>query len=100
MLLIVLAGCGPKPIGAVLTYQAEIAAEDVELEHLIDQLVSSVNHRLGRSGEAKKLEGDQLEVSVYGDVDQAQLEVIKRLVSSMGMLEFRITADTNVAADK
>jgi preprotein translocase subunit SecD len=66
----------------------------------METLVLVINHRIGRSGRARVVEGGQVEVDVYGDVDAQMREVLKYLIGYVGALEFRITADVDQPADR
>ena len=62
----------------------------------MDKLVAAVSRRVNPGGQkevtVRQYGLDQLEV-IVPDVDQAEVDLIKRIVSSAGVLEFRITAN-------
>ncbi len=62
----------------------------------MDKLVAAVSRRVNPGGQkevtVRRYGLDQLEV-IVPDVDQAEVDLIKRVVSSAGVLEFRITAN-------
>ncbi|MFM7034965.1 MAG: protein translocase subunit SecD [Planctomycetia bacterium] len=62
----------------------------------MDKLVAAVSRRVNPGGQkevtVRRYGLDQLEV-IVPDVDQAEIDLIKRIVSSAGVLEFRITAN-------
>jgi len=62
----------------------------------MDKLVAAVSRRVNPGGQkevtVRRYGLDQLEV-IVPDVDQAEVDLIKRIVSSAGVLEFRITAN-------
>jgi preprotein translocase subunit SecD len=93
-------GCGPRPVGFVLTYRvAPNSSRSLDAKEM-ETLVLVINHRIGRSGRARVVEGGQVEVDVYGDVDAQMREVLKYLIGYVGALEFRITADVDQPADR
>ena len=62
----------------------------------MDKLVAAVSRRVNPGGQkevtVRRYGLDQLEV-IVPDVDQAEVDLIKRIVSSAGVLEFRILAN-------
>jgi len=62
----------------------------------MDKLVAAVSRRVNPGGQkevtVRRYGLDQLEV-IVPDVDQSEVDLIKRVVSSAGVLEFRITAN-------
>ena len=62
----------------------------------MDKLVAAVSRRVNPGGQkevtVRRFGLDQIEV-IVPDVDQAEVDLIKRIVSSAGVLEFRITAN-------
>ncbi len=62
----------------------------------MDKLVAAVSRRVNPGGQkevtVRRYGLDQIEV-IVPDVDQAEVDLIKRIVSSAGVLEFRITAN-------
>jgi len=62
----------------------------------MDKLVAAVSRRVNPGGQkevtVRRYGLDQLEV-IVPEVDQSEVELIKRMVSSAGVLEFRITAN-------
>jgi SecD/SecF fusion protein len=93
--------------GVILVYEvdaAKQAAKTVDAEGNteaaapidMDKLVAAVSRRVNPGGQkevtVRRYGLDQLEV-IVPDVDQAEVDLIKRIVSSAGVLEFRITAN-------
>ena len=89
--------------GVILVYevdaskqQAEEDAEGAPQPVDMDKLVAAVSRRVNPGGQkevtVRRYGLDQLEV-IVPDVDQAEIDLIKRIVSSAGVLEFRITAN-------
>ena len=92
--------------GVILVYeidaakQAQKAAEAESGQGVapldMDKLVAAVSRRVNPGGQkevtVRRYGLDQLEV-IVPDVDQAEVDLIKRIVSSAGVLEFRITAN-------
>ena len=72
--------------------EAAAVAEPVNM----DKLVAAVSRRVNPGGQkevtVRRYGLDQIEV-IVPDVDQAEVDLIKRIVSSAGVLEFRITAN-------
>ncbi len=62
----------------------------------MDKLVAAVSRRVNPGGQkevtVRRYGLDQIEV-IVPDVDQSEVDLIKRIVSSAGVLEFRITAN-------
>jgi SecD/SecF fusion protein len=62
----------------------------------MDKLVAAVSRRVNPGGQkevtVRRYGLDQIEV-IVPDVDQSEIDLIKRIVSSAGVLEFRITAN-------
>ena len=87
------AGCQERRTTAVLKYQISpnertLAAADM------DSLVIVVNERLGRHGRAKATSNGQLEVEIFAEHSNTELESLKLRIESLGRLEFRILADS------
>ncbi|MEO1992154.1 MAG: protein translocase subunit SecD [Pirellulales bacterium] len=92
--------------GVILVYEVdaskreELEKEDGENVQPVDmdKLVAAVSRRVNPGGQkevtVRRYGLDQLEV-IVPDVDQAEIDLIKRVVSSAGVLEFRITANKN-----
>jgi SecD/SecF fusion protein len=80
------------PEAVTLDYSMSGGAEPVDM----DKLVAAVSRRVNPGGQkevtVRQYGLDQLEV-IVPDVDQAEVDLIKRIVSSAGVLEFRITAN-------
>lgn len=76
----------------VLDFDVVAAAEAVDM----DKLVAAVSRRVNPGGQkevtVRRYGLDQLEV-IVPEVDQAEVDLIKRIVSSAGVLEFRILAN-------
>jgi preprotein translocase subunit SecD len=66
----------------------------------IDALSKALQKRLRRAGKVTALENRQIQVELYGDLDQAELDSIKRRISDGGVLEFRILASKDYAIDR
>ncbi len=77
-----------------LSYSVAGGAQPVDM----DKLVAAVSRRVNPGGQkevtVRQYGLDQLEV-IVPDVDQAEVDLIKRIVSSAGVLEFRITANVS-----
>ena len=77
-----------------LDYSVAGGASPVDM----DKLVAAVSRRVNPGGQkevtVRQYGLDQLEV-IVPDVDQAEVDLIKRIVSSAGVLEFRITANAS-----
>jgi SecD/SecF fusion protein len=75
---------------------AEVAGDVGRPAVDMDKLVAAVSRRVNPGGQkevtVRRYGLDQLEV-IVPDVDQSEVELIKRMVSSAGVLEFRITAN-------
>jgi len=92
--------------GAQVRLARQAAVGDaMEMEFLVrgqqapvdmDKLVAAVSRRVNPGGQkevtVRRFGLDQLEV-IVPEVDQSEVEMIKRIVSSAGVLEFRITAN-------
>jgi preprotein translocase subunit SecD len=86
------AGCERAPPRHVLIYGPNTAA--MRASEIPDpaNLIPVLNNRLGRLGRARVERGDQVAVEIHRDLDASQLASVKRLIESLGVLEFRITA--------
>ncbi len=90
--------------GVILVYEVDAskrqtkegADDDASAPVDMDKLVAAVSRRVNPGGQkevtVRRYGLDQLEV-IVPDVDQAEIDLIKRIVSSAGVLEFRITAN-------
>jgi SecD/SecF fusion protein len=90
--------------GVILVYEVDASkrqAEENEGSEAgqpvdMDKLVAAVSRRVNPGGQkevtVRRYGLDQLEV-IVPDVDQSEIDLIKRIVSSAGVLEFRITAN-------
>ncbi len=89
--------------GVILVYEVDASKRDAEADEDgavqpidMDKLVAAVSRRVNPGGQkevtVRRYGLDQLEV-IVPDVDQAEIDLIKRIVSSAGVLEFRITAN-------
>jgi preprotein translocase subunit SecD len=61
-------------------------------------VVQIINMRLGNAGRAREVSGAEVAVDLYGQLLPEEVEEFKRLISTRGMLEFRIlptAADSN-----
>ena len=78
-----------------LVYQANHNENAVDM----DKLISAVKGRVNPGGQLevdiRKVGTDQIEVSIP-DVDPAEIKKIKDKIASVGALEFRIVADSNI----
>jgi len=85
--------------------KAPVAADSLDLEFEVegrsatvdmDKLVAAVARRVNPGGQkevtVRRYGLDQLEV-IVPEVDQSEVDLIKKIVSSAGVLEFRITAN-------
>src|SRR6476659_584479 len=95
--LIVFLGNDHAPIGVVLTYAVD---ESGSPSSGVGSVVPRLNERLRSIGHARALSSQQLEVGIYGNPKRGELESIKRLISGMGYLEFRILADETTRKDQ
>jgi SecD/SecF fusion protein len=79
----------------VLEYQAVRSknAPDVDMEKLIKVLGNRINPGGQHEVAIRKLGADQIEIDIP-DVDQTEIALIKRNISTAGALEFHIIADT------
>ena len=79
-----------ESLGLVFDVRSQAAAVDM------DKLVAAVARRVNPGGQkevtVRRYGLDQLEV-IVPEVDQAEVDLIKKIVSSAGVLEFRITAN-------
>jgi SecD/SecF fusion protein len=82
--------------GVILVYEID-SAKQPEGGVSMDKLVAAVSRRVNPGGQkevtVRQYGTNQLEV-IVPEVDQAEVEFIKRIVSSAGVLEFRIVANT------
>jgi SecD/SecF fusion protein len=85
---------GRKPVGDALELDFEVAGSAAPID--MDKLVAAVSRRVNPGGQkevtVRRYGLDQLEV-IVPEVDQSEVDLIKRVVSSAGVLEFRITAN-------
>ena len=91
--------------GLILVYEVDAAKEaarrreagEVDGQVDMDKLVTAVSRRVNPGGQKevtiRRYGLDQIEV-IVPDVDQAEVDLIKRIVSSGGALEFRIVANS------
>lgn len=83
---------GGTPEAPVIEFDVVAQAEAVDM----DKLVAAVSRRVNPGGQkevtVRRFGLDQLEV-IVPEVDQAEVDLIKRIVSSAGVLEFRILAN-------
>lgn len=98
------AGGDHEPVSVVLKYQVDAtAAASVganNMNELMRYLVTAINDRLKGRGVARSAGTGLVEVDVYGKLNKTQLDLLKRRISSMGKLEFRITADPEWSEDE
>jgi SecD/SecF fusion protein len=80
--------------GESLDLQFDVAGRSAAVD--MDKLVAAVSRRVNPGGQkevtVRRYGLDQLEV-IVPEVDQSEVDMIKRVVSSAGVLEFRITAN-------
>ena len=80
--------------GDALSLEFDVAGRAAAVD--MDKLVAAVSRRVNPGGQkevtVRRYGLDQLEV-IVPDVDQSEVDLIKRIVSSAGVLEFRITAN-------
>jgi len=83
-----------RPAGDALELSYEVTGRAATVD--MDKLVTAVSRRVNPGGQkevtVRRYGLDQLEV-IVPEVDQAEVDLIKRVVSSAGVLEFRITAN-------
>ena len=81
--------------GVILVYEID-SAKQPDGGVSMDKLVAAVSRRVNPGGQkevtVRQYGTNQLEV-IVPEVDQAEVEFIKRIVSSAGVLEFRIVAN-------
>ncbi|MFM8803565.1 MAG: hypothetical protein ACKOK8_06600, partial [Planctomycetia bacterium] len=80
--------------GDSLDLEFDVAGRSAAID--MDKLVAAVSRRVNPGGQkevtVRRYGLDQLEV-IVPEVDQSEVDLIKRVVSSAGVLEFRITAN-------
>ena len=85
---------GRRVVGDALELDFEVAGRAAPID--MDKLVAAVSRRVNPGGQkevtVRRYGLDQLEV-IVPEVDQSEVDLIKRVVSSAGVLEFRITAN-------
>ncbi|NCY02647.1 MAG: hypothetical protein EBX36_06975, partial [Planctomycetia bacterium] len=85
---------GRKTTGDTVELDYDVAGGAAAVD--MDKLVAAVSRRVNPGGQkevtVRRYGLDQLEV-IVPEVDQSEVELIKRVVSSAGVLEFRITAN-------
>jgi preprotein translocase subunit SecD len=89
---------GSEPVDVVLTYQ--LVDEREPSAGWPRALVAAINKRLGTTARARLVGDDKIAVDVYGQPNDEELEAIKRRVTELGHLEFRILADSEHAGDQ
>jgi SecD/SecF fusion protein len=108
------AGHGAETPTVILTYElggcesttahpVEAAGEKPNVgEHRfgVDDLVASLNKRVGRHGKAVAQGSTQIRVDLYGELNKRRLDSIKERIGGIGCLEFRILASSAFAEDK
>jgi SecD/SecF fusion protein len=85
----------PTDGGLVLTYQVEHSTADIKMDLLISGIIKRVNPGGQREVAIRQVGGDQIEVAIP-QVDKAEIEAIKKKISTAGQLRFRIVADRNI----
>jgi hypothetical protein len=92
------AGCGQEPVTVKFTYAVVL---DPRIGGaMMDDLVHTINLRLDEAGKVRLLANQQVEVELYGDLSEAELKSLKRRISAMAMLEFRVLADSTQSQDE
>ena len=85
---------GRKETEKELELEFEVTGRAAKID--MDKLVAAVSRRVNPGGQkevtVRRYGLDQLEV-IVPEVDQTEVDLIKRIVSSAGVLEFRITAN-------
>jgi len=85
---------GRRAADDALNLEYEVAGQSAAVD--MDKLVAAVSRRVNPGGQkevtVRRYGLDQLEV-IVPEVDQSEVDLIKRVVSSAGVLEFRITAN-------
>ncbi len=85
---------GQRARGEALDLEYDVAGRSAPVD--MDKLVAAVSRRVNPGGQkevtVRRYGLDQLEV-IVPEVDQSEVDLIKRVVSSAGVLEFRITAN-------
>ncbi len=85
---------GKSAAGGPAEYRFGIASQGTAID--MDKLVAAVSRRVNPGGQkevtVRRFGLDQLEV-IVPEVDQSEVDLIKKTVSSAGVLEFRITAN-------
>ena len=76
----------------VLTYEAERSSNAVDMDKLIAAISKRVNPGGQREVAIRRIGADQIEVAIP-NVDQAEIDLVKKKISTAGALEFRILAD-------
>ncbi len=76
----------------VLTYEAERSSTAVDMDKLIAAVSKRVNPGGQREVAIRRIGADQVEVAIP-NVDQAEINLVKKKISTAGALEFRILAD-------
>ncbi|MFM8705723.1 MAG: preprotein translocase subunit SecD, partial [Planctomycetia bacterium] len=83
-----------RAAGESLDLEYDVAGRSAAVD--MDKLVAAVSRRVNPGGQkevtVRRYGLDQLEV-IVPEVDQSEVDLIKRVVSSAGVLEFRITAN-------
>lgn len=87
-------GCGHEPVSIVLEYKVDRSPQETGQIDM-GRVVAAANVRVRGRGRARATGDEHFDVDIYGEVDQPELERIKRRIESPGNLEFRITANTN-----
>lgn len=77
------AGCDSQRARVVLTYQTNPAAGGAVGVPNMDDLVMSINDRLGRHGKATALSNGQVEVKLYRDISDEELDALKMRIGTL-----------------
>jgi preprotein translocase subunit SecD len=98
ILFSVIIGCRQPPVSAVLTYRALPPPSGAAVN--MNALVDALNERIGRLGDARKLDGERIEVCLYGEISQSRLNAVKNTLGANSILEFRIVAENANLSDR
>jgi preprotein translocase subunit SecD len=93
-------GCGHEPTSIILEYKVDQDTMPGEIVVETDYLVAAVNSRLGKAGQARMSGNGHIEVALFGELNQSELNMIERRINTMGVLEFRITASRNIVSHR
>lgn len=92
-----LVGCGHAPPGVELTYELDPRPQGAAGATLVEQTARVMTERLGDAGDVLVSPTKQMIVQLYGHPSAAELAALKRRLSTVGVLEFRIMASEKIA---